>query len=94
MHIFAKGKHNSGLGLGDAALDLWPMLLEAWLRGHGLLTPHQAIGRALRDLISAVDTPRVWNSHAFITGQIFASDGGQLAGPKACDPASGKGFMS
>jgi hypothetical protein len=39
MHIFAKGKHNSGLGLGDAALDLWPMLLEAWLRGLGLLTP-------------------------------------------------------
>ena len=40
MHIFAKGKHNSGLGLGNAALDLWPMLLEAWLRGLGLLTPH------------------------------------------------------
>ena len=40
MHIFAKGKHNTGLGLGDAALDLWPMLMEAWLRGLGLLTPH------------------------------------------------------
>jgi acetyl esterase/lipase len=36
MHIFAKGKHGSGLGLGDAALDLWPTLLEAWLRGLGL----------------------------------------------------------
>jgi hypothetical protein len=60
MHIFAKGKHNSDLGLGDAALDLWPMLLEAWLRDLGLLTPHQAIGRALRDLISAVDTTCVW----------------------------------
>jgi acetyl esterase/lipase len=40
MHIFAKGKHNSGLGLGNAALGLWPMLLEAWLRDLGLLTPH------------------------------------------------------
>ena len=38
MHIFAKGKHGSGLGLGDAALDLWPTLLEAWLRARGLLT--------------------------------------------------------
>ena len=43
MHIFAKGKHGSGLGLGDAALDLWPTLLEAWLRGRGLLTTAPAI---------------------------------------------------
>jgi acetyl esterase/lipase len=42
MHLFAKGKHGSGLGLGDAALDLWPSLLEAWLRGRGLLTPDPA----------------------------------------------------
>ena len=39
MHLFAKGRHGSGLGLGDAALDTWPALLEAWLRGRGLLTP-------------------------------------------------------
>jgi acetyl esterase/lipase len=43
MHIFAKGKHGSGLGLGDPALDLWPALLEAWMRGRGLLTPAPAI---------------------------------------------------
>ena len=43
MHLFARGKHGSGLGLGDAALDLWPMLLEAWLRGRGLLTLDPAI---------------------------------------------------
>ncbi len=42
MHLFAKGKHGSGLGLGDAALDNWPVLLEAWLRGRGLLTPAPA----------------------------------------------------
>lgn len=42
MHIFAKGRHGSGLGLGDAALDQWPTLLEAWLRGRNLLTPHQS----------------------------------------------------
>ena len=37
MHLFAKGKHGSGLGLGDPALDQWSGLLEAWLRGRGLL---------------------------------------------------------
>lgn len=46
MHIFAKGKHGSGLGLGDAALDLWPTLLETWLRGLGLLTPDPAVAAA------------------------------------------------
>ena len=38
MHIFADGKHGSGLGKGDAALDQWPGLLETWLRAQGLLT--------------------------------------------------------
>lgn len=33
MHIFAHGGHGSGLGKGDAALDQWTVLLEAWLRG-------------------------------------------------------------
>jgi acetyl esterase/lipase len=37
LHAFAKGKHGSGLGLGDPALDLWPSLLEVWLRERGLL---------------------------------------------------------
>ncbi len=39
MHLFGHGRHGSGLGLGDASLDLWPALLESWLRNHGLLTP-------------------------------------------------------
>jgi acetyl esterase/lipase len=38
MHIFADGKHGSGLGKGDPALDQWPGLLESWLRAQGLLT--------------------------------------------------------
>ena len=38
MHIFETGKHGSGLGKGDPSLDQWPVLLETWLRGHGLLT--------------------------------------------------------
>jgi acetyl esterase/lipase len=36
MHVFAEGRHGSGLGKGDAALDQWSVLLEAWLRAHGL----------------------------------------------------------
>lgn len=39
MHLFGHGRHGSGLGLGDASLDLWPVLLEIWLRSRGLLTP-------------------------------------------------------
>jgi acetyl esterase/lipase len=38
MHLFRHGPHGTGLGSGDPALDLWPMLLEEWMRGQGLLT--------------------------------------------------------
>ncbi len=37
FHSFAHGSHGSGLGNGDPALDLWPTLLDAWLRGQGFL---------------------------------------------------------
>jgi acetyl esterase/lipase len=37
VHIFAEGKHGSGLGKGDAALGHWANLLENWLRGLGLI---------------------------------------------------------
>jgi acetyl esterase/lipase len=39
LHIFRHGAHGSGLGAGSAALDVWPMLLEQWMRDQGLLTP-------------------------------------------------------
>jgi acetyl esterase/lipase len=42
MHIFAKGSHGSGLGMGNASLDQWPVLLESWLRERGLLTRDEA----------------------------------------------------
>jgi acetyl esterase/lipase len=42
LHVFAAGGHGFGLGSGDAALDLWPLLLEAWLRERGMLTPSAA----------------------------------------------------
>lgn len=38
LHIFAHGQHGSGLGMGDPALDQWPVLLETWLRANGLLS--------------------------------------------------------
>jgi acetyl esterase/lipase len=41
-HVFANGAHGSGLGKGDPALELWPALLEAWMRAHGLLTVDRA----------------------------------------------------
>ncbi len=42
-HIFPHGAHGSGMGKGDAALDQWPSLLEAWLRAQGLLTKDAVI---------------------------------------------------
>ena len=39
LHIFRHGDHGSGMGAGSAALDLWPVLLEQWLRDQGLFTP-------------------------------------------------------
>ncbi len=36
-HVFANGAHGSGLGKGDPALDMWPKLLENWLRAQGLM---------------------------------------------------------
>ncbi len=37
LHIFAKGPHGSGLGMGNDALDQWPGLMETWLRDQGML---------------------------------------------------------
>jgi acetyl esterase/lipase len=39
LHIFRHGAHGAGLGAGSAALDLWPVLLEQWMRDQGWLTP-------------------------------------------------------
>jgi acetyl esterase/lipase len=36
-HIFAHGQHGTGLGMGDPALDQWPVLLETWLRKQGMI---------------------------------------------------------
>jgi acetyl esterase/lipase len=53
MHLFGHGAHGSGLGGGDPALDRWPMLLEGWLRGRGLLTPDPAVAAALKQVQAA-----------------------------------------
>jgi hypothetical protein len=37
MHIFEKGQHGLGLGLGNPASSGWPKLLEIWLQARGLL---------------------------------------------------------
>ncbi len=42
MHLFQHGRHGSGLGLGSSSLDWWPVLLEQWLRGRGLLSEKPA----------------------------------------------------
>jgi acetyl esterase/lipase len=57
IHLFRAGEHGSGLGLGDAALDMWPSLLEAWLRGRGLLTVDAGLA-ARRQRLMAPPTAR------------------------------------
>lgn len=37
MHVFANGRHGTGMGGADPALARWPELLELWLRGQGFL---------------------------------------------------------
>jgi acetyl esterase/lipase len=39
LHIFERGRHGVGLGMTDPALSLWPLLLQNWLAGRGLLEP-------------------------------------------------------
>ncbi|KQM67687.1 alpha/beta hydrolase [Sphingomonas sp. Leaf17] len=36
LHIFALGRHGSGLGGSDPALARWPELMEPWLRALGM----------------------------------------------------------
>jgi len=36
LHIFAVGRHGTGLGGSDTALARWPELMEPWLRALGL----------------------------------------------------------
>jgi acetyl esterase/lipase len=65
LHVFASGAHGSGLGKGDAALDQWPNLLEAWLRAQGLLTVDktaaggEAVGAALSCQLSALSSDQL-----------------------------------
>ncbi len=37
LHTFEKGGHGFGAGGNDPAIQIWPTLLENWLRGRGLL---------------------------------------------------------
>jgi len=39
LHIFANGRHGLGLGMTDPDLSIWPMLMENWLAGIGMIGP-------------------------------------------------------
>jgi acetyl esterase/lipase len=41
LHIFRHGDHASGLGSGQRTLDMWPSLLEEWLREQRFLSPEK-----------------------------------------------------
>ncbi|MFM7317010.1 MAG: alpha/beta hydrolase [bacterium] len=37
LHMFEKGRHGLGLGMGDPAFSKWPELCEIWLKQRGIL---------------------------------------------------------
>lgn len=37
LHMFEKGRHGLGLGMGDPAFSEWPKLCEIWFRQRGIL---------------------------------------------------------
>jgi acetyl esterase/lipase len=37
IHVFEHGHHGVGLAKDDAALSIWPLLLENWMKGRGLI---------------------------------------------------------
>ncbi len=90
LHLFRHGAHGSGLGLGDPALDKWPLLLESWLRGQGWLTPDPAVAAAERARMTA--PPRKPGEPLTIHSRI----GDILRDPaaeKVVDALCGPGFL-
>jgi acetyl esterase/lipase len=77
MHLFAHGRHGVGLGMGDAALDLWPTVLEAWMRERGLFTQDTEVAAATKRIL-APPAPR----RAGEPLTIDSSLGDLLADPK------------
>jgi acetyl esterase/lipase len=41
LHIYEKGAHGAGLGVGRGAVSAWPEQLAGWLKTRGLLTPEK-----------------------------------------------------
>jgi acetyl esterase/lipase len=37
LHIFEKGRHGLGMGMGEPGFSAWPGLCETWLKGQGFL---------------------------------------------------------
>ena len=38
LHIFENGRHGVGLAADDPALSVWPLLMENWLKGRGVIS--------------------------------------------------------
>ena len=64
MHVFASGKHGSGLAPGDPSMGQWSMLLENWLRTSGFLTDKQSI--AISGTVTIDGKPLSWGGVSFI----------------------------
>jgi acetyl esterase/lipase len=49
LHVFHHGEHASGFVSGDRALDMWPTLMDEWLREGGFLAGWSGWGEQSRE---------------------------------------------
>lgn len=91
MHLFRHGDHGSGLGSGSASLDMWPALLEQWLRDQGLLTVDPEVARIRKEELNA--PPRKPGEHLSLNSRmedIMKDPGAAAVIARIC----GSGFLN
>jgi hypothetical protein len=56
LHLYEKGPHGVGLGVGRGAVSAWPEQLAGWLKTRGLLTPEKTRGCSRASVRKRIDT--------------------------------------
>ncbi len=60
LHVFGRGEHGLGLGVGDPDLFEWPRLMVRWLRRSGYLTAKERISIVGRVLLNGEAPGMAW----------------------------------
>lgn len=91
MHLFRHGAHGSGLGSGSASLDMWPALLEQWLRDQNLLNVDPEVAKIRKAELNA--PKRQPGEHLSLNSRmedIMKDPGGAAVIARIC----GSGFLA